>query len=95
MGGGNYKKQRPIGSLISLPAGDIFVSIILNIRDLSEILAAAVVPQVFQTRLELVAKVLIVSRYAATAHRRDAFFLGCVLTFGIAAHRARRTTPGG
>lgn len=49
------------------------------------------VPQVLQTRSELEAKVLVVSRYVVAAHRGDALLLGRVLALRVAAHRFRRT----
>lgn len=49
------------------------------------------VPQVLQTRSELEAQVLVVSRYVVAAHRGDAFLLGRVLALRVASHRLRRT----
>lgn len=48
------------------------------------------IPNVFKARSKLKAKVLVVSRYIASAHRRHALFLGRVLALGVAAHRLWR-----
>lgn len=47
-------------------------------------------PHVLEARSKLEAKVLIVSRYVASAHRGDALLLRCVLALGVAANRGLR-----